>query len=690
MPPSESESASDSPEGASSGNSLPNPLKQLLASAVPNTVEKIDEQKLALVEQLRRLEEARQKIEPRPPTLLSQITDANVPAAVAAGTTEAFKALALRGNEESFYRDIIPDLAHRVSVEIFLFVQKIFARRIQSIVQHLDITPVYLAMRAGFENQLQMHDNIIEEIQGELLGEYLPQGEEKLREVLQLPPIEKVEHTIDKLLFPDEELSNVPPHTMDEHLNSNAIDDFKGRTIYFWIWEIMRHSALANVQRKLSQEEERKVMEAYTWAEAGVSFDELTQLLTAQVEKTFIRTGPMFVGRDVWHTCGNAIARYFGKFKQGRGLSGEERRQEILQAETSRTIQQCSLESSYVEQGKLGKKAYRPLKPKERAVTGKVGVRLAGHDDMGNFTQEQLDADILSAQRVEENLTRWMEPLLDQPNRGYLLPEETAGVETFMTQGGHASRFTSDQFKFIQHHGVVLLLELEVRENVKLVLGTISALSRALCAPKPGAKDSAEWHNQQQATDLLPQYDLRDLDFTDAVDEKERERFFVTAGRKMQICRSSMIETLDQENFPQLKGVELPEGWENLTLRRMGLVALLKCIVLMLGKDWSKDTVTFNIGTVAGMGYLGVNNPSLHHNSWASPFMQRKLFTPIKDGINISWMAYKAEIEDAIDEVCRIIYGKQGEWNIQKIEHLKAMIYMQLDIRRAAGLHAPF
>jgi hypothetical protein len=251
------------------------------------------------------------------------------------------------------------------------------------------------------------------------------------------------------------------------------------------------------------------------------------------------------------------------------------------------------------------------------------------------YSPRQRTADIRAFQNLEQEQVTWLGELRSKKNiqgpRGVdgLTPTQRAALQLFQTDGGHAFPLRVRDINGANSKGVVLLAELETRRGIHELIGTITALSET------------PFTRRGMLNRDYPQFDLRD-----AVPDAALEQACAGAHARIVIWRTTVRKQIEDH-----------------ALRRLGVGARLKDVLLRLALQHQKNTVTFNIGSVYNRGdpqaldALAVNEPSLKHNNWARDWgLRRRYSTPLlpdssrqEVDLHMLWRAFHAEIKDGLD-----------------------------------------
>lgn len=281
-----------------------------------------------------------------------------------------------------------------------------------------------------------------------------------------------------------------------------------------------------------------------------------------------------------------------------------------------------------------------------------VDVRLAGWNPKGAFVG--FDDDIERFQRLESPFVAWRDELedavteqgVDRDEHG-MSAREYAALERFHREGGHASRLTPEKIEHIMRNGVVAFLELKVRDDLRLTLGSVCALSHA------------PWSTMEQRAQgphpLWPQYDWRSVTPVNAPDAQVE----ADAKDNLLIVRSSVLPKITEEHVAHELQGPLPAQFKDRDLRRLGLAGRGKFEIFSIAEAHGQKGVTFNIGTLGIPGEKSLNRPNLPseaHNAW----MQEKGWRPYADtivpeseehkAIYMYWKLYRGKIANGLTE----------------------------------------
>lgn len=296
-------------------------------------------------------------------------------------------------------------------------------------------------------------------------------------------------------------------------------------------------------------------------------------------------------------------------------------------------------------------------------IVDNVRVRIAGWRDGKPIP---IDEDIGRFRALEVPLVEWRKNLRAASHRAAdkdeygLTREQRDWLNEFKTNGGHACKLTKDKINFILRYGLILFLELEVRKNMFVTIGSVSALSASpfttKCDDRPRDRKFSLYY-------AFPNFDLQDV----GIPEREREKAIATADKRIFIVRSSILSCLRESDVvDDLHGEHLPEIYQGRDLRRLGLAARGKDTLFHIAMMENSRDVTFNIGTAKTPEERGVtysNAPSEGHNAWTNiwAWRERCYEELVPNIVNMYWMARDAAISAGIEEFERpggILIGK--------------------------------
>lgn len=335
---------------------------------------------------------------------------------------------------------------------------------------------------------------------------------------------------------------------------------------------------------------------------------------------------------------------------------------------------------------RMGMKYHERLEGAEADMMRAVRPRVAGYDREGG--RIDIAADIQLYRAIESKFMDWRKKV----EMGVAVHNESVlmeGLVDFHRNGGHASVFSDKQVRFMIENGMIVFLEMALKNGSFATVGTVSSLSRTPYNYQVHNKDDA-WN--LRAAQIFPQYDFSDLTIPYEEHDKLRQK---EAARKMvQICRSSVLPAMTGEFLVDAAEQDVPEAWRGKSLRRLGLAAFGKFITFKVAQKFGSQHVTFNIGTVKTPEDDGLrmgNKVSREHNSWIDAVSWKNKKTPLAGGILMYWTAYKGEITQGLEEFTRpggILSGKG--WDISAAERLCEEIFMHIQEDIAGGEHAPW
>lgn len=325
-------------------------------------------------------------------------------------------------------------------------------------------------------------------------------------------------------------------------------------------------------------------------------------------------------------------------------------------------------------------------------------ARLAGMSPDGKkFVGFEQDVELF--RRLEGPLVEWRDELEraaadpSTPRDEHGMSEAMrAALTRFQEEGGHASRLSKERIREIMHAGTVVFLELQVRERLRLTLGSVSALSRVPW--------SALGHGPHP---MWPQYDWRTVMPTGAPDDQVEE----DARKHLLIVRSSVLPSISERYLgDQLQGEALPTHLADRDLRRLGLAARGKYETFRIAQEMAKhagsgderDSVTFNIGTLGIPGERSLNRsnkPSEAHNQWMNEAGWRPHVDTVVEGnavhkaIVMYWKRYMGSLSGGIEEFTRpkgLLEGKG--YPVDEIGASAAMNALRMKKLVELGKHA--
>ncbi len=366
--------------------------------------------------------------------------------------------------------------------------------------------------------------------------------------------------------------------------------------------------------------------------------------------------------------------------------------------------QELSQEQALIEhaRGETMRPHFRLKSSMLRFVNTDTRVRLAGFTSEGGI-MPSLIPDLIKFRALEDVLTEWKLPLLQRKDKPDLLPEERHAIKRFHTEGGHSGILSARETEYIMRHGIILFFEKKIRDDLWVVLGSISSLTRYPDAPPADQKPSRrqaqeliknenpqEW--QTTAGQLFPQYNIRTMVFPQNRIKREHRQRQEQLHEWLVLCRTSIYATLHQALQAQYPGEAFPDV-PDLSLRQLGVASVLKLVSFRVAQMLQKKYLTFNIGTITEEGQAGLkmkNGPSSLHNHWTTDVTFRSYYTPIKDNLYIYWNDKEAEIQRAIEEMTweyGMVKGKG--YNMQMPEQSAEEILLQLLQMISRGDHAP-
>lgn len=665
---------------------------------IPQSLEEVDSEMQTLLRRLEELREVKQRMagggrQPvRTPDGLG-LGDIDTPWRDGDDQYESvllpnFADLVRRGNEESQFYDILVPLARHVERELLLLVDSMLVRRMFELEKSMHLSPGALAAQAGYESEGQMHQGIVLEVAREALTEYLTDN----RDAMSIGHIADLGKRIDQAL-------NVPPGVppATETDPRREMLRFSTRVIFRMAREIIRNEALKRGEfDPLSQHDVERACAEYAWLQTGRSYDDLLSDMTERlIRESYMRSEEYLDAMGIRHTALGILQEYV--IEQDLSRHGEAfvlkpsardtQLDAVLSEELGNILNDCRRETTLIQFGARGQKVHLPLPPKERDFVRSTSVRLMGYDADGN-RMPSLEPDFATFRMLEQELLKWQEPLRGHPHTGYLNEEQRKAIQRFYEQGGHSSAFTDDQIEYIRTHGLILFIERQTREGLRVPLGSISVLSRTPSSGESVDLDPRAWQHSEEVLRLFPQYDFEDL-LPEKTPDDFRHSLRSTVASRILICRSSILSSVGSDALGESAG-----STATMSLRRLGLASRLKYEALNIASLFGSSSLTFNIGTILASsdGELRmVNKPSTEHNSWADVLAWRNYFSKVIDGVVMRWTAYQGKIADGLEEISRpngLMAGKDWDMDAAKSSVILNARLLQEDIIR--NDHAPW
>ncbi len=584
-------------------------------------------------------------------------------------------------------------LAREVERELTMYVEEVFLERMRIYVTSLHLSGDDFARQAGFESEEDLHQKVVIGIATDMFATYLSgTGEETIK----LSDRGAIERLI------DERVSFSATSSSRYTLEQREKDFFRVqvRTIY----RIARDIIYEQVKKEnLDVTDIRSFAESYAQKNAGMTFDQLVEHLTYRVtnalwERYPDRHAEIQIAR-IRHDCLNELitfqaAHFFPEEPHidHEKLLADFSMTNLLTTEFHEIFNQCQRENVFIQFGARGTTVHTPLPVKDQEFVKDITLRMAGFDHEGN--PQSLDKDFELFTAIEQQLTEWKKPFQGEQS-SFIRDEERAAIQRFNREGGHAGLMTKEQFEFIAKHGLIFFIQKKIHDDLHLLLGTISAMSRTPCSPDTGQEPEG-WHQEPETLRLFPQYDLRDLMFPPAFSEETMQALYQSARRRLLICRTSILSLLSSAVPHNNKcDVVTTTAFVDRNLRRLSLAARAKYSVLRIGKHLGNDLLTFNIGQIdePGTGIKMVNEPSSRHNSWAQPLTWHRYYTPLKGNlIRMAWTGFEAGVDDGIYEFIRPhghITGKGG-WKKESMDASTDVDEARVQWLIERGLHAPW
>ena len=256
---------------------------------------------------------------------------------------------------------------------------------------------------------------------------------------------------------------------------------------------------------------------------------------------------------------------------------------------------------------------------------------------------------------IESGLVDWVDGIMAENDSSSardkfgLTNRQNEMVESFQTFGGHVSRLPEAKIRFIIKHGIFTIMEVPIRgvggAEVYMPVATVCAISPSSHTMAVDSQGNLLFPNLDPSDLMLPS-DLLDL-------EKKKADICVTDYRSS-VRKDLRTEVLKKEKkgselLGKLGG-KLPDEWEGWSPRRFGLAGLGK-VVNVIGVGGNKRFFTFNIGTVKRNRddeNIGINIPSIRHNSYAEFLAWRNYFDEIGD-VKVYWRNFWTTTKRLLD-----------------------------------------
>ncbi|GEM_PF-6735098 len=254
-----------------------------------------------------------------------------------------------------------------------------------------------------------------------------------------------------------------------------------------------------------------------------------------------------------------------------------------------------------------------------RRIIDDTHVRLAGFDRLGNGIDPAPDLEMLRS--IEASEARYMDGLraasvdTDSERDAEGLNEQMRTLlERFRTRGMHISHFSDAQREYIRRNGIIVFIEWEVREGVRVVLGALTALSRARWDQSDAQGPDGLWG-------MFPGYDMRNI----AASDEDKRRMQERAPETFSICRSTVLPCTGHPLVlmqAEKQGAEIPEELKDHSTRRIGLGGRAKAVGLLIAQKFGMRYVTSNRAVIRyGEGEKEKkieNEPTTGFNKWGS------------------------------------------------------------------------
>lgn len=311
----------------------------------------------------------------------------------------------------------------------------------------------------------------------------------------------------------------------------------------------------------------------------------------------------------------------------------------------------------------------------------RVRIRLAGWQ---NDRPVPLDEDIAHYQKLESPFIEWRDRLesaaAGNDGIGGMTDAMRREVKHFRERGGHISRLPPETIRFIMQHGIVIFLEMMIRDRLAVTFGSVSALSAA------PASVNADVDQNLLGKCRFPNMEVADL----GVPSFLRDGIFEHPEHVLYICRSSIQEILQSDGV-------LPHEAEEIPLQRHGLAGLGKAIVFAEGMLRGNTQVMMNIGCLQtnedgmiAMDDFRTNQPSRRHNRWLTNYGWRLQYCNeiVPHLVTMFWQAYFGFLHDGMQNVHEIL--KKKGWDEQQVITTTTTIHHQMEDDIRHGRHAPW
>ncbi|MCF7845072.1 MAG: hypothetical protein K9M03_04575 [Kiritimatiellales bacterium] len=323
-------------------------------------------------------------------------------------------------------------------------------------------------------------------------------------------------------------------------------------------------------------------------------------------------------------------------------------------------------------------------------------IRPAGWKD---GEQVPLEEEIALYQRVESPFVEFRDKIEDAGRRceGTGTNEEIQyWVDYFRNKGGHVSRLAPDDIQYIMEHGLVVFLELKIREGIYTTFGSVSALSAIPTAGKSKTKDGDRSGNKIEEALLgskNPNLELIDVGIP------YFHHWMENPANTLYICRSSILANINRQNMDPEIADALPDSMEGLPLQRHGFASRGKYEIFSVAERNDNHHVMMNIGVLTTPDNIAlsvrnwretINQPSFKHNNWLGDWGWRLVYRNHillpEDRVTMYWMAFREKLKLG-REVC---LGRLKKWNQTELDESVALTNSQLQQDIEQGRHAPW
>ena len=608
-------------------------------------------------------------------------------------------------NDES-RDDIYFDIPESHAEPAVRFVDTVVLQILTAIAQKKDTTVEQYLHGTRFASV----DHVLADIMNEQRGRFVDDYE--TLNILHFDPADIARHVYETLgETPDDE--SLPPDAVDkevvyacEHLISNICRDR--------LTGIMELKTTAETAREREEQFLQLMNTAIIGGNKFSSLDEILEETVKAVKNEIFRNWEQGKGFSVdigpaGHTAASHIDQYLtAAFLESDHYQGKDF--SLQKEKISRPVElkvpphlaklfkdsHEKLRQERQEQKELKKirRSHVPLSVEDQQhIFPHLRVRIAGRDMRGGLVQT--DKEIAKFQGLEYQPTQWKK-LARQHDSDPHAPRDEYGFGSkrskafreFHEHGGHIGPLSEEQIRYIMRYGMVAFIELEVRKDLWVTVGSVSALTRP---PYTTTNDFIR-RNHENLHWLFPNYDFADL----GIRKEATDPYVNTINETIMICRSTIAETMrDPFILEQMGDEKIPPHLEDKELRRMGFAALGKAHIFHAAQHFGAKYVTFNIGTILdrkeSKGLEMGNKPSQLHNQWATQISWRKHVDEIVDNVIMMWGIYRGEIEKGMDTFMKddgILVGKGYKKTWLAHSFGRFLDFFEQDLE--SGRHAPW